>query len=53
MREEVWSALLPAIEQHEAAGDWELLERTEPASFHPGKGDQDDQFQSVVTWRRS
>ncbi|MEM9202069.1 MAG: class I SAM-dependent methyltransferase [Actinomycetota bacterium] len=52
VRGEVWSALGSAAEQHQRAGEWSLIERTEPASFHPGKDDQDDKPQSVVVWRR-
>ena len=52
VREEVWEALEPEATRLEHAGEWELLERTEPASFHPGKGDQDDKPQSIVVWRR-
>ena len=52
VRDEVWAALEPEARRCEQAGEWELLDRTEPASFHPGKGDQDDKPQSVVIWRR-
>lgn len=52
VREEVWGALAPEANRLAAAGEWELVERTDPASFHPGKGDQDDKPQSVVVWRR-
>ncbi|MEM9467234.1 MAG: methyltransferase domain-containing protein [Actinomycetota bacterium] len=52
VRAEIWDALEPEATRLEVAGEWELVERTEPASFHPGKGDQDDKPQSVVTWRR-
>ena len=52
VRDAVWAALEPEATRLEQAGRWQLLERTEPASFHPGKGDQDDKPQSIVAWRR-
>jgi SAM-dependent methyltransferase len=52
VRGEVWDALEPEASRLDEVGEWELLERTEPTSFHPGKGDQDDKPQSVVVWRR-
>ena len=51
-REEVWTALEPHAAAHEAAGDWTLLGRTEPESFHPGR-EVDDRPQSIVTWQVS
>lgn len=53
VRDEVWAAVEPAAKRLEAAGRWVFVERSDPASFHPGKGDQDDKPQSVVTWRRT
>lgn len=51
-REEVWAALEPHAAAIEAAGEWTLLGRTEPESFHPGR-EVDDRPQSVVTWQVS
>lgn len=51
-REEVWEALEPHAAEIEAAGEWALIGRTEPESFHPGR-DVDGRPQSIVTWRVS
>ena len=51
-REEVWAALEPHAARHGAAGDWALLGRTDPESFHPGR-EIDHRPQSVVMWRVS
>ena len=53
VRDEMWAALEPEAMRLERGGAWQLVERTEPASFHPGKDDQDDKPQSIVVWRRS
>lgn len=50
-RDEVWAAVEGPANELEAEGRWRLHHRTEPASFHPGKGDQDDLPQSVVIWQ--
>ena len=53
LREEVWAAVEPDASRLEAAGRWVLVERTDLASFHPGKGEGDDKPQSVAVWRRT